>query len=193
MDIAQLAPFAIFTAISIGVYALVSAFTAEKSRADQRLEEIKDPRKRAKGLQDVDEEGVKGMFKKAAPALSKALQPKSDLEESNLKVRLANAGFSSPTAPTFFLAIKFCGPGDRTDGGRGIRRRLVRTDTKRTDGPGLRRRDRVLHSRTRADSHAIQPDGAGLPRTTRRAGFAGRLCGVGDLVWMPPCEKSPRK
>ena len=109
MDIAQIAPFAIFAAISVGVYALVSAFTAEKSRAAQRLEEIKDPGKRAKGLQDVDEEGVKGMFKKAAPALSKALQPKSELEESNLKVRLANAGFSSPAAPTFFLAIKTAG------------------------------------------------------------------------------------
>lgn len=109
MDIAQLVPVAVFIAISIGIYALVSAFTAEKSRAAQRLEEIKDPRKRAQGLQDVDEEGVKGIFKKAAPALSKALQPKSELEGSNLKVRLANAGFSSPGAPTFFLAIKFAG------------------------------------------------------------------------------------
>ena len=73
------------------------------------MQELKDPKKRNTALGEVDEDGVKGMFKKAAPALSKALKPKSELEESNLKVRLANAGFSTPNAPTFFLAIKFAG------------------------------------------------------------------------------------
>ncbi len=48
------------------------------------------------------------VFKKAAPALSKALKPKTELEENNLKVRLANAGFQSPNAATFYLAIKTC-------------------------------------------------------------------------------------
>ena len=43
----------------------------------------------------------------AAPALSKALQPKTELEQSELKRRLANAGYNSPTAPQLFLAVKF--------------------------------------------------------------------------------------
>lgn len=47
-----------------------------------------------------------GILKKAAPALSKALVPKTDLEQSVLKVRLANAGYTSPNASSIFLAIK---------------------------------------------------------------------------------------
>jgi tight adherence protein C len=106
MDLIQLAPYAVFLAITVAAWAIFAAFTRETTRASERLEELKDPRKRVKGLAEVDEEGVKGVFKKAAPALSKALQPKTDLEHSELKVRLANAGFSSPNAPTFYLALK---------------------------------------------------------------------------------------
>ena len=39
-------------------------------------------------------------------ALSKALESTSELEQSNLKIRLANAGFSKHTASRNFLAIK---------------------------------------------------------------------------------------
>lgn len=106
MDISTLTPYAFFIAITAGVYGVVTMFTARRSRAAERLEELKDPQKRNKGLGDVDEEGVKGMLKKAAPTLSKALEPKSDLEQSELKVLLANAGFNSPNAGTFYLAIK---------------------------------------------------------------------------------------
>jgi tight adherence protein C len=109
MEISQFAPFAVFAAFSIGAYVLVSMLAGEKSRAAERLEEFRDPGKRKRGLQDIDEDGVKGMFKKAAPTLSRALKPTSELDASALKVRMANAGFSSPNAPTFFLAIKFAG------------------------------------------------------------------------------------
>ncbi len=122
MDISALTPYAFFIAITAGVYGIVTIFTARKSRASERLEELKDPRKRNQGLGDVDEEGVKGMFKKAAPTLSKALAPKSDLETSELKVRLANAGFNSPNAGTFYLAIKTAGlvGGVMAGGGYGV-------------------------------------------------------------------------
>jgi tight adherence protein C len=106
MDIAALAPYAIFFAITAGVWGCISLLTGRKTRASQRLEEIKDPRKRTQGLAGPHEEGVKGMLKKAAPTLSKAMGSKSELEQSELKVRLANAGFSSPHAATFYLAIK---------------------------------------------------------------------------------------
>lgn len=106
MDIATIAPYALFVAITAGVWGVVSMFSVRKSRAAERLEELKDPRKRTQTLNDADGDGVKGMLKKAAPTLSKALAPKSDLEQSELKVRLANAGFNSPNAGTFYLAIK---------------------------------------------------------------------------------------
>ena len=52
---------------------------------------------------------VNTIFEKAAPTLSKALEPKSETEQSDLRIRLANAGFSSPNAPQNFLAIKLIG------------------------------------------------------------------------------------
>ncbi len=106
MDIATITPYAFFVAVTAGLWGCVSMFTARKSRASERLDELKDPRKRGQSLSDEDGDGVKGMLKKAAPTLSKALTPKSDLEQSELKVRLANAGFNSPNAATFYLAIK---------------------------------------------------------------------------------------
>ncbi|MFG0332417.1 MAG: type II secretion system F family protein [Maioricimonas sp. JB049] len=106
MDYTQLISLAVFGAITVGIWALLAAFTSKDSRASERLDFLKDPRPRpAEG--DSDSPGsVRGALQKAAPTLSKALQPKTDLEESALKVRLANAGFSSPNAATFYLAIK---------------------------------------------------------------------------------------
>ena len=46
------------------------------------------------------------MLGKAAPALSKALGAKTELEQSELKVRLVNAGFNSPNSAQIFLALK---------------------------------------------------------------------------------------
>ncbi len=47
------------------------------------------------------------MIEQAAPALSKALQPKTELEQNELEIRMANAGFNNPKAPQLYLAIKF--------------------------------------------------------------------------------------
>jgi len=104
MDYASVIPAAVAVAVAIGIWALTSAFSSKDSRASERLDELKDPGKRGENTEKA--EGVSGAFKKAAPALSQAFKPKTELEESKLKVTLANAGFSSPSANTFFLAIK---------------------------------------------------------------------------------------
>jgi tight adherence protein C len=51
--------------------------------------------------------GVAAVLEQAAPALSKALEPKTDLEKNALDIRMANAGFNNPKAAQLFLAIKF--------------------------------------------------------------------------------------
>lgn len=113
MDTAQLAqylPWIIAGAITIAIMAVFAIFTRQRTRADERLEEFRDPTLRARG--DIKEAasarggGMKDMLSKAAPALSKALQPKTDLEANKLKVKLANAGFNSPNAPQIYLAVK---------------------------------------------------------------------------------------
>ena len=88
-----------------GVWAVLTMVSGRKSRASERLEEMRDPaaRKRRGG---ADNGTMSSMIEKAAPALSKALQPKDANEQSNLKVRLGNAGFASPNAARNFLALK---------------------------------------------------------------------------------------
>jgi len=99
-------PILVFAAVTGAVWAISAAFSGKDNRVAERLDELKDPRKRNKDETSGKATGVSDAFKKAAPALSRALQPKSELETSNLRIKLANAGFSSPNAPTLFLAVK---------------------------------------------------------------------------------------
>ena len=104
MQIGTMLPWIIFGAFTIGVWALMSMFGKEDSRASERLEELRDPslRDRGKG------KGANGktLLERAAPTLSKALQPKSELESNELRVRLATAGYNSSNAPQMYLALK---------------------------------------------------------------------------------------
>lgn len=107
MDNAQILPWAIFGAITVGVMAVIAMFTRSKTRADERLDELRDPTLRNRDAAGgSDKQGMGKMLEKAAPALSKALKPKTELEENVLKIRLANAGFNGPNAAQLFLAIK---------------------------------------------------------------------------------------
>ena len=105
MDFSTLLPWAMFGAFTCGAWFLFSYFTSNSSRAQERLDELRDPTLRARE-QDSGKKGMGAMLEKAAPALSKAMQPKTELEQNKLKVRLGNAGFNSPAAPQLFLAIK---------------------------------------------------------------------------------------
>jgi tight adherence protein C len=46
------------------------------------------------------------LVKKATPVLSRIIMPTSDQEQTNLRVKLANAGYRQPQAQTLFLASK---------------------------------------------------------------------------------------
>ncbi|MGH7199574.1 MAG: type II secretion system F family protein, partial [Planctomycetaceae bacterium] len=99
-------PFAIFGAITCGAWFLISYFTTRKSKADQRLDELRDPTLRQREQIGDKQTGARAMIAKAAPVLSKVLESKTELESNELKVRLANAGFNSPAAPQLFRAAK---------------------------------------------------------------------------------------
>ncbi len=106
MDTTTLLPITAFIAITAGLWGVVSMFSRKSSRASERLEEMRDPFARQKREGGQNGSTVGNMFEKAAPAMSKALESKSELEQSNLKIRLANAGYSKPDAVRNFLAIK---------------------------------------------------------------------------------------
>lgn len=101
-------PLAAFGTMACGVWALLTLMIGKKSRAYERLEEMRDPHsRRRRGSESGGK--MNSMIEKAAPALSRALQPKSETEQSDLKIRLANAGFSAPNAARNFLALKLIG------------------------------------------------------------------------------------
>ena len=109
MDIETLLPVIAFVAMTTGMWGLWTMFNKKSSRAAERLEEWRDPfarQKRESGAAPSGDKSVGAMFNKAAPALSKALESKNELEQSNLKIRLANAGYSRPNSSRNFLAIK---------------------------------------------------------------------------------------
>lgn len=106
MDMTSMLPFAAFGAMAFGMWAIFSFFTGKTNRASERLDELRDPGKRSREADGIGTNMGK-MLEKAAPALSQSLQPKSELEASALKIRLANAGFQSPNASSMYLAIKF--------------------------------------------------------------------------------------
>jgi tight adherence protein C len=105
MTLQTILPIAVFGMIFLGGWWLVDFLSRRSSRAQERLDELRDPRARAKD-KSGEQAGVAGLFQRAAPQLSKALQPKTELEQNKLKIRLANAGYNTPGAPQLFLAAK---------------------------------------------------------------------------------------
>jgi tight adherence protein C len=97
--------WAVFFGVMLFVWAAVSIFSGKSNRAVERLEELRDPRLR--GKDGKKHNAAKSFVERAAPTLSKALQPTTELEQDRLKIRLANAGFSNPNASQIYLALKF--------------------------------------------------------------------------------------
>ena len=122
MDIMQILPWAIFGFITCVVLVLMSVMSTRKSRAVERLEELRDPTLRDKERLGKEKNGMAAALEMAAPSLSQAIAPKSEVEKNHLKMRLANAGFNNSNAASLFLTIKVIslGVGVAMGGGVGV-------------------------------------------------------------------------
>lgn len=122
MDIMQILPWAIFGCITCVVLVLMSVLSARKSRAVERLEELRDPTLRDKDRLGKEKTGMTAALERAAPSLSQAMAPKTEDEKNNLKMKLANAGYNNPNAASLFLTIKVLslGLGAVLGGGVGV-------------------------------------------------------------------------
>jgi tight adherence protein C len=112
IEIETLIPIAIFGAFAAGAWWVLNSVAAGKPRAVERLDELRDPSSRKSKNDDLavrKTDTVTRVLEKASPALAKPLQPKSELELSKLKTKLANAGFRSESAGSVFLGFKFVG------------------------------------------------------------------------------------
>lgn len=103
MDPSLLYPIIGFVCVVAGVFAISQLFGETNDRASERLDELRDPTLRAAKEQA---KSMANILEKAAPKLSKALEPQNEKEASNLKVKLANAGYTNTAAPQMFLTLK---------------------------------------------------------------------------------------
>jgi tight adherence protein C len=103
----ELVPLFVFAALVAGIFALLSALNNRNSRAQERLERISRPASLAE-IEDPTKskkERFQGILE-TAKALSGPLMPQTELEQSQLKVRLANAGFRSDSAVAIYMGLR---------------------------------------------------------------------------------------
>ncbi len=109
VEVADLIPFLVLGGFVFGVWAILSLVSQRNSRAQERLARLSRPASLAEidlSQQPKKEERLQGMVD-TAKALSKPLMPQTDLEQSALKVTLANAGFRSDSAMAVYLGLRF--------------------------------------------------------------------------------------
>jgi tight adherence protein C len=103
----EMIPLLVFAGLVAGIFGLLTMISNRNSRAAERLErlsrptslaEIEDPRNKKERFQNVLE---------TAKALSRPLMPQTELEASQLRIKLANAGFRSESAVAVYLGIRF--------------------------------------------------------------------------------------
>lgn len=111
LSMEQLLPLAVFGAFAVVAWWLLNLMATAKPRALERLDELKSPRGRRAQPQEIaikKQDAVSKVLEKASP-LTKSFQPKSELEISRLKMRMANAGFRSEAAGSVLMVVKFIG------------------------------------------------------------------------------------
>lgn len=103
---------AIFGAVACGAWLLLELLAKSKPRAEQRLEDFRDPSRRRgdspNGSRGVTKraDGMARLLANASPKMAKPLQPKSEADIGKLRAKLNYAGFRGETAPSIFLGLK---------------------------------------------------------------------------------------
>jgi tight adherence protein C len=104
----EMVPLLVFAGIVAGIFAVLTLISNRNSKAAERLDRLSRPQSL------VDMEDAKGNKKErfanileTAKALSRPLMPQTELEQSKLKIRLANAGFRSDSAVSIYLGLSF--------------------------------------------------------------------------------------
>jgi tight adherence protein C len=106
-----LIPAAVFGIFMFGAWAVVSLMADRDERPLERLKRL-DPSAHAGGVTSNEpslmrqQNRMQEILEMAAPALSRPLMPKSEFEQSQMKLRLANAGWRSENAVAMYLGLK---------------------------------------------------------------------------------------
>jgi tight adherence protein C len=108
VGLTDIIPLIVFLGMVMGVWAILSMISQRNSKAMDRLARISRPA----SLADMDDptQGKKDRFQgvmDTAKALSQPLMPQTELEQSQLKIKLSNAGFRSDSAVSVYLGLRF--------------------------------------------------------------------------------------
>jgi tight adherence protein C len=104
----EIVPLLVLCAIVALVWGVLSMLSARNSRAQERLERLSRPASLAE-IEDPTRhkaERFHGMME-TAKAMSAPLMPQTELEQSELKLKLANAGFRSDSAVAVYVGLRF--------------------------------------------------------------------------------------
>lgn len=109
LDFQSAIPILVFFVFVVGVWAVLTMISQRNSRTQERLERHSRPASLAEIEMPsrVSKERKFGGLKKTVEDLGQLLKPKTELEQSQLKVRLANAGFRSDSAASVYLGLRF--------------------------------------------------------------------------------------
>ena len=94
-----IAAFGFVTAVA---WFLLDGFLKKKSAAEERLDHLRDPRKRGAEAKSA----MSDLLERAAPTLAAPLQPKTEKEVGQLRKKLDEAGFRSDAALQTYMAVK---------------------------------------------------------------------------------------
>jgi tight adherence protein C len=103
----DLIPLLVFAGIVAGIWAVLSVISNRNSKALDRLARLSRPTSMAE-IEDParqKSERLAGILE-TAKALSSPLMPQTELEQNNLKQKLANAGFRSDAAPMVYSGLR---------------------------------------------------------------------------------------
>src|SRR5258707_11757357 len=90
-------PLIVFAGIVAGIWAFLSMISNRNSQALDRLNRLSRPQSLA-DIEDPTKDGKRGNFQgltDAVKSIAKPLMPQTELEQNELKNKLANAGFRS--------------------------------------------------------------------------------------------------
>jgi tight adherence protein C len=108
IGISDLIPVLVFVGIVVAIWAVLSMISSRNSQALDRLARLSRPQSLAELDDPTRARGDHKMqgFIDAAKSISRPLMPSTELEQSALKTKLANAGFRSDVAPMVYSGLR---------------------------------------------------------------------------------------
>src|SRR5918997_1386040 len=104
-------PLAVFLAITLGAWGLLSAIADRPSSAEERLSRVMNPSATRVDAATVvrRQDRIQQKVTQAATKLGKSLRPSNEAELGKLRLMLLNAGFRHEQAVQIYLGLKALG------------------------------------------------------------------------------------